>query len=89
MLLSELMNSLNQLFLPEQFQDYSPNGLQIQGKNKIQKIGFAVSATLESISRSIEWGADALIVHHGLFWKHQGAKTITGPWANYIVDEFA
>ncbi len=47
-------------------------------------MAFAVSATQESISAALAWGADALVVHHGVFWKHQGAKAITGPWGKRL-----
>jgi len=59
-------------------EDYSPNGLQIQGKEEIKLIAFAVSATKESISKSVLHHADCLIVHHGLFWNSSTAKPIIG-----------
>jgi len=66
------------------FQDYGPNGLQIEGTDKINKIAFAVSATLESISQAVEIKADALVVHHGLFWSFHGSKPLTGMFAQRI-----
>jgi len=48
--------------------DYCLNGLQVEGKNKISKIATAVSANIATIEAAIEAKADALIVHHGLFW---------------------
>ena len=84
MTLSSLLSLLEDTLKPSLFEDYCPNGLQIQGQENITKIAFAVSATKESINKSLEWGAQALIVHHGLFWKHQGTKTITGPWGERI-----
>ena len=48
--------------------DSAPNGLQVEGKNKIAKIGTAVSASLETLQEAVKRGVDALIVHHGLFW---------------------
>ncbi len=80
----ELEKFLGQLLNPELFEDYAPNGLQVEGHLTIDKVAFAVSATQESIRAATDWGAQALIVHHGLFWKHQGAKTITGPWGNRV-----
>lgn len=80
----DLDKYLAQLFTPEQFEDYAPNGLQIEGDTSIDKIAFAVSATQESITAATDWGAQALVVHHGLFWKHQGVKTITGPWGKRL-----
>ena len=75
---SELDIFLKSLFKPELFDDYCPNGLQIEGKDEIKKIVFAVSATRESAEYAAKVGACALIVHHGLFWKFHGTKTLTG-----------
>lgn len=50
-------------------QDYVPNGLQIEGKKKIQRICTAVTASKEVIHRAIALQADALLVHHGFFWR--------------------
>lgn len=49
--------------------DYCPNGLQVEGKSEIKKIATAVSASQQTLQRCVESGADALIVHHGLFWE--------------------
>jgi dinuclear metal center YbgI/SA1388 family protein len=81
---TDLSNYLSKLFTPEIFDDYGPNGLQIEGKEAISKIAFAVSATIDSIQQAISQNADALIVHHGLFWKFHGPRTITGPFAQRI-----
>lgn len=77
-------NYLNDFLNISLFQDYGPNGLQIQGKEEIQKIAFAVSATRDSIEKACSWGADALVVHHGLFWKFHGAKTLTGAFKKRV-----
>ena len=66
------------------FTDYGPNGLQIEGKEEIKKVAFAVSATKESAKAACQWNADALIVHHGLFWSFHGNKTLTGPFAKRV-----
>lgn len=80
MLKEELDHYLKTLLKPELFDDYCPNGLQIEGKSKIQKVLFAVSATRESAEYAAKINADALIVHHGLFWKFHGTRTLTGPF---------
>lgn len=80
----ELENYLDQLLSPQKFEDYAPNGLQVEGKAEIKRIAFSVSATLESIDLTLQFGADALLVHHGLFWKFQGAKTLTGAFAKRV-----
>lgn len=79
-----LLNYFNQLLSPGLFEDYAPNGLQIEGKKAIKRLAFAVSATQDSIQKAIAWGADGLVVHHGIFWKHQGARTITGGWGERV-----
>jgi dinuclear metal center YbgI/SA1388 family protein len=79
-----LSNYFKELLTPELFEDYAPNGLQVDGKKYIHKVSFAVSATQDSIQKSVDWGADALIVHHGIFWKHQGARTVTGAWGERV-----
>ncbi len=75
---SDLNKYLNKYLDIYHYKDYGPNGLQVEGKQEVQKVAFAVSATLESINKSIDWGADALIVHHGLFWKFHGARPLKG-----------
>jgi dinuclear metal center YbgI/SA1388 family protein len=82
--LGSLESYLNQLLTPSLFEDYGPNGLQVAGKPHLKRLAFAVSATQDSIKNAIKWNADALIVHHGIFWKHQGARTITGGWGERV-----
>ena len=65
------------------FEDYCPNGLQIQGKDEIAKIVSGVSANQALIDQAIDLGADAILVHHGFFWKNE-ELTITGIKKNRI-----
>jgi len=60
-----------------EFRDYCPNGLQVEGKNEINHIVAGVTASQELIERAIEQKADAVLVHHGYFWKGEN-ETITG-----------
>lgn len=62
---------------PERFKDYGPNGLQVEGAERIRKIVSGVTASRALIDAAIEAGADALFVHHGLFWRGQDG-TVTG-----------
>lgn len=80
-----LEHYLNNLLEINRYSDYGPNGLQIEGRENISKIAFAVSATRESIEQAVEWGADAMIVHHGLFWKFHGPRTLTGAFAKRVM----
>lgn len=81
---NDIINYLNQLLQPSLFEDYAPNGLQVEGKTTMKRVAFAVSATQDSMNQALAWKADALIVHHGIFWKHQGARTITGGWGERV-----
>ena len=82
---NELTQYLNSYLNISEFKDYGPNGLQIEGKDNISKIGFAVSATKASVEEATRKGADALIVHHGLFWVFHGPRPLTGPFAKRVL----
>jgi dinuclear metal center YbgI/SA1388 family protein len=69
--------SFNQLLQPERFKDYGPNGLQVEGKAEIKKMVSGVTASLALIDAAIARGADAIFVHHGLFWRGQDGR-VTG-----------
>ncbi len=73
----QLTAAFNQLLQPERFKDYGPNGLQVEGKAKVKKIISGVTASVALIDAAIERGADAIFVHHGLFWRGQQAQ-VTG-----------
>lgn len=60
---------LNEKLAIHQIQDYAPNGLQIEGRNTIKKIITGVTASQALIDYAIEQKADAILVHHGYFWK--------------------
>lgn len=66
--LRDLCTYLNDLLQVDLFEDFCPNGLQIEGRKEVHKGAFAVSASLHVIEKAKKWGADALFTHHGLFW---------------------
>ncbi len=68
---TEIINHLNGLLKPQRFRDYAPNGLQVQGSDRVRKIITAVSASQRAIDFAIEQEAEMLLVHHGYFWKHE------------------
>lgn len=72
----ELVQYINELLAIDLFQDYAPNGLQVQGKKEIKSIAYGVTASLALIDRAIAEKADAIIVHHGLFWKGQDGRVV-------------
>ena len=73
----ELLSAFNSLLQPERFTDYGPNGLQVEGKAQIRKIVSGVTASRALIEAAIDAKADAIFVHHGLFWRGQ-TGVVTG-----------
>ncbi|MDO5686706.1 MAG: Nif3-like dinuclear metal center hexameric protein [Neisseria sp.] len=73
----DLLNWLHTELAVAAFQDYAPNGLQVEGNAAIRKILCAVTASRAAIEAAIAAGADTLLVHHGMFWKSEPA-TIVG-----------
>ncbi|MCW7556223.1 Nif3-like dinuclear metal center hexameric protein [Endozoicomonas gorgoniicola] len=71
------MEKLDDELQPGLFRDYCPNGLQVEGKQDINRIVTGVTACQALIDKAIELQADAVFVHHGYFWKGEDA-TITG-----------
>jgi dinuclear metal center YbgI/SA1388 family protein len=67
----QLLTSFNALLQPERFRDYGPNGLQVEGAEQVRKIVSGVTASRALIEAAIEAKADAIFVHHGLFWRGQ------------------
>ena len=73
----ELAYYLNAYLMCSNFSDYAPNGLQIEGRSQIKRICTAVTASQDVIEIAIAQNADALLVHHGYFWKSED-PVITG-----------
>ena len=76
MRLAELVSWLDETLDARSFKDYGPNGLQVVGADEVTHLATAVSVSLEVIERAIAGGAQALLVHHGLFW--QGDDPVIG-----------
>lgn len=74
--LKELVSHLDTFLSVSAFPDYCPNGLQVEGHPRIQKIGVAVSASVQAIKEAIERKVDVLIVHHGIFWKNDAYPVV-------------
>lgn len=74
--LPELVAYIDRLLGAEQFSDYSPNGLQVEGRATVGKLISGVTASLALIEAAIAAGADALLVHHGYFWKGEDARIV-------------
>lgn len=72
-----LCEYLDQLLSPAQVKDYCPNGLQVEGGEQIGRIVTGVTASRALIEAAIERQADAIVVHHGYFWRGE-SPTVTG-----------
>ena len=72
-----LLQAFDTLLQPARFKDYGPNGLQVEGRNEITTIVSGVTASRALIEAAIAANADAIFVHHGLFWRGQSG-TVTG-----------
>lgn len=70
----ELEQLLNNKLQVDAIKDYCPNGLQVEGKSKVAKIVTGVTASQALIEHAINVGADALLVHHGYFWKGENEQ---------------
>ncbi|MCX4165807.1 MULTISPECIES: Nif3-like dinuclear metal center hexameric protein [Paraburkholderia] len=73
----ELELYLNNVLETARFKDYCPNGLQVEGRRRVKKLATGVTASLAFLEAALEWGADAVLVHHGYFWRNEAAP-ITG-----------
>jgi len=67
---------LNELLDIHRFQDYCPNGLQVEGRHQIEKIVSGVTASLDLLQAAIAAKADAILVHHGYFWRNEDSRIV-------------
>ncbi len=74
--LKELVAYTNDLLEIDRFQDYCPNGLQVEGKPQIQRLISGVTASQALIDAAIDRQADAILVHHGYFWRGEDARIV-------------
>ncbi|KQP48498.1 Nif3-like dinuclear metal center hexameric protein [Pseudorhodoferax sp. Leaf274] len=73
----ELLQACDALLQPARFKDYGPNGLQVEGRAQVRRLVSGVTASRALIEAAVADGADAIFVHHGLFWRGQSG-TVTG-----------
>ena len=73
-----LLEVLDVLLEPARFRDYCPNGMQVEGRREIRRLVTGVTASLALIEAAVKCDADALLVHHGLFWKGDDMRVV-GP----------
>ena len=72
-----LTQYLNELLKPEGFKDYCPNGLQVEGRGEIRRLVCGVTANQALLDLAIVEQADAILVHHGWFWRGE-TGVVTG-----------
>lgn len=77
MKVKELIDYTGQILQVERFRDYCPNGLQVEGRGDIRTIVSGVTASMALLEAAQLAGADAVLVHHGYFWRNEDA-CVTG-----------
>lgn len=85
---AELTRYLDELLESARFRDYCPNGLQVEGKDDIVRVVAGVTASRALIAAAIERGADAMLVHHGWFWRGEDVR-VTGMRRARLADVLA
>ena len=75
--LTKIVQFLDSLLKPSKFNDFCPNGLQVEGAREVKKVVTGVTASLALIEVAIEREADLILVHHGYFWKGE-RPVVTG-----------
>jgi len=73
----DIESAMNSLLEPGRLRDYGPNGLQVEGRAEVRRIVCGVTASRALIEAALRDEADAILVHHGLFWRGQDGR-ITG-----------
>ena len=71
--LNELVSYTNDLLQADRFSDYCPNGLQVEGRSVVSTLVTGVTASMALLEAAHAAGADAVLVHHGYFWKGENA----------------
>jgi dinuclear metal center YbgI/SA1388 family protein len=72
----ELARHLDQLLDASRVKDYCPNGLQVEGRTEIASLVTGVTASVALIEAAAVAGADALLVHHGYFWRGEDPRLV-------------
>lgn len=72
----QLLQAFDTLLQPDNFSDYAPNGLQVEGGAEVGRVVSGVTASRALIEAAVAARADAIFVHHGIFWRgHDGRVT--------------
>jgi dinuclear metal center YbgI/SA1388 family protein len=81
--LRDVVSHLDTLLEIDRFRDYAPNGLQVEGRQEVDRVVTGVTACAELFRRAAERDADLVVVHHGLIWGG-GIRQVTGPMARRL-----
>lgn len=74
--INELTHYTQQLMQVTRFKDYCPNGLQVEGRDEINKIVTGVTASMALLEAAHKVGADLVLVHHGYFWRNEAPEIV-------------
>lgn len=74
--INELTHYTQQLMQVTRFKDYCPNGLQVEGRDEINKIVTGVTASMALLEAAHKVGADLVLVHHGYFWRNETPEIV-------------
>lgn len=74
----QLVAYLDDLLDAEEIHDVAINGLQVEGRGEIERVATAVSASRKLFEEAAAWGADAVLVHHGLLWRGEDPCRLVG-----------
>src|SRR5574343_1313469 len=77
MKLVELVEYLDRLLEPGRVRDYCPKGMKVEGRAEIRRIVAGVTARQALLYAAVDRGADAILVHHGYFWRGEDGR-VTG-----------
>lgn len=67
----QMHRALDRLLVPQRFRDYCPNGLQVEGTGQVRRLVTGVTACQPLLDAATAWQADAVLVHHGFFWRNE------------------
>lgn len=73
----DLTRYLDELLEAPKFRDYCPNGLQVEGRGEVRRLVAGVTASQALLDAAVARGADAVLVHHGYFWRGEDGR-VTG-----------
>src|SRR5690554_8036695 len=79
----DILKKIDEWLQPENFQDYAPNGLQVEGGESVSVVVSGVTASQALIDEAVKQNADMILVHHGYFWKGED-QAIRGMKKNRI-----